>query len=837
MSFFRLLDSIVQDFRYAARVLAREPLFTAVIVLTLALGIGANAAMFGVIDRLLLRGPEHVRNPERVTRVYITQSNPDLGVRTGSGFGYVTYALLRDRARVFENVAAFTARDVTIGRGEAARQVRVGRATWDLFPMLGVQPVLGRFYNGSEDRPPAGQNVVVLSYDYWVAHFQGTRNVLGKPIDIGIGAASGNATSSAFTIIGVAPRGFAGPAMRRIDMWVPMSAGSQPNDEWATTWSSLWLEVYGRLKPGVTPAQAATDVTTVYRSGYTGRNKDHLKAELSVAPLRYNREKKETLEITVTRWVVGVSIIVLLVACANVANLLLARATRRRREVAVRLALGISRARLVRLLITESVLLASVGGIIALAIANWGGQFIRVLLLPDVEWTTSPLSGRVLLISALATIATGLFVGLFPAVQAARHDLSSALKAGVREGGVVNSPLRAFLTVAQAALSVLLLVGSGLFVRSFWNVQHLPLGIEPRRVFSVSITGVPAPQGIAPRTFAERMARQDQIYFDVAEQLKRVNGIESVALSVGTPFASAFGIDLKVQGWDSIPQLPGGGPYISAVTTDYFKTVGTRVLRGRGFTEADRAGAEPVALVNLFMARTLWPNEEAIGKCLEINGSPECTRIVGVVENARRFAIKEEPAMQYYIPKGMEKGIGGIALLVRPTLESSERMPEIIRKAVLSINPNVGYVDVKTMQERIDPQVRPWKLGATMFVIFAVLALIIAGIGLYSVIAYGVAQRRLEFGIRAALGARAGELVTLVLRQALTLAIAGLVIGILLALFGGNSLTPLLFDTSPRDPAIFLAVTVTLLAVAVLAGLLPAVRARSANPADALRAE
>jgi ABC-type antimicrobial peptide transport system permease subunit len=237
------------------------------------------------------------------------------------------------------------------------------------------------------------------------------------------------------------------------------------------------------------------------------------------------------------------------------------------------------------------------------------------------------------------------------------------------------------------------------------------------------------------------------------------------------------------------------------------------------------------------MARTIWPGEEAIGKCLEIDGIPGCTRIVGIVENARRFSLKEEPAGQYYIPKGMEKGIGGLSLLVRPTEEARKRMPDIIRREVQRLSPNVGYIDVKTMQERLDPQVRPWKLGATMFVIFGVLALIIAAIGLYSVIAYAVAQRRLEFGIRAALGARAGELVALVLRQAVTLAIAGLVIGIVLALLAGNSLAPLLFDTSPRDPAIFVGVTLLLLAVALCAGLFPAIRARRVNPADALRSE
>jgi predicted permease len=822
------VETLGQDARYVLRSLRASPGFAAMVVLTLGLGIGANAAMFGIVDRLLLRGPEYVVDPERVVRVYVTQRNPAGRDETRSETGYVLYAALRDHARAFERVAAYSERDVITGRGADARELRVAQVTWDFFPLLGVRPTLGRFFGPDEDRPPRGENVVVLDGGYWERAFGADSGVLGRTLDI---------SGLPYTIVGVAPKGFTGAELERRDAWIPMSAGSsQPRPDWPTTWNAWWLDVIGRLKPGVTLRQAGADATAAHRRAYAGPpDYSVARATLSVAPLRYTGERKESTEVAVSRWLAGVAAVVLLVACANAGNLALARVLRRRREVAVHLALGISRGRLVRLLLAESVLLSLAGGAAGLLLALVGGRLIRDMLLPNVSWAGSPVDARVLAVTAVAALATGVLVGLVPALQGSRPDLTAALKAGAREGGVQRSRLRTALTVTQAALSVVLLIGAGLFVRSLSNVRALRIGIEPDRVLAVGVRW-PSDAGL-PREEAERMGmRRKALYERALERFRQVPGIEHASLTVGSPFGSSFIVGLAVPGYDSLPRLPGGGPWVSAVTSDYFRTVGTRVLRGRVFTPTDGPTSERVAVVNETMARTLWPDGNAIGRCLLLNNAP-CSRIVGVVEDARRRQlIHEEPAMQYYIPFGQERGIGGTTLLVRPAGEAA-KMIGTVRRELQRLEPAVGYISVQTLQEIINPQVRPWQLGATMFTAFGALALLVAAIGLYSLIAYLVAQRTHELGVRVALGARAPDIARLVMARAIAPATLGLVLGVALALALGRFVEPLLFQTSPRDLGVFLVVTATLLAFAVLASVVPTWRATRVDPLTALRVE
>jgi predicted permease len=822
-------DTLVQDLRYVVRAVRHSPGFSTMVVLTLGIAIGANAAMFGIIDRLLLRGPEHVVDPDRVVRLYAHGKDPGGTESTGSVVGFVSYAKLRDNARDFEGLAVYARTEATAGRGAEAHRVTLGRVSWTFFPLLGVRPAAGRFFGRDDDHGPRGNDVIVLDEGYWRRLYGGDRGAIGRTVTIG---------GVQYTIIGVAPSGFTGVELARRDAWVPISLPYWgPGEGWETAWGLNWLQIIGRLKPGVSLAQAGTDLTTAHQRAFDGSPSDDMRtATFAVAPVRFNQKGQETTETRVSRWLVAVAAIMLLIACANVANLFLARATRRRREVAVRLALGIGRARLVRLLLAESVALGIIGGLAGLAVAIAGGRFIRATLLPNVAWATATIDVRLLLITAVAAVITGVVVGLVPALHGTRLDLTASLKAGVREGGAGKSRIRTMLTVTQAALSVVLLVGAGLFVRSLWNVYDLRLGIEPDRVMTVALDwGSIA--NLAPDARQAERNRQNAFYEAALANVRAMPGVEHAAVVVGTPFQSSNSTKLRVPGRDSLPKLSGGDPLIRAVSDDYFVTAGTQLLRGRAFTGADVSLGARVVVVNETMARTLWPRGDAIGQCLLIDTLP-CSHIIGVVEDARRFALREDPAMQYYIPLGQERllGFGGRRLFVRAR-GNALTLADPIRAEVRRLDPSLGYVTVQMLQDSLDPQIRPWRLGATMFGLFGGLAVLVAAIGLYSVIAYLVTQRRHELGVRIALGAQPGDIVGLVVRYGVGLAVIGVLIGVVLAFNASRWIEPLLFDTSARNPVVFASVAGFLLVVAVVASVVPAWRASRVDPIEALRAE
>jgi putative ABC transport system permease protein len=823
------MESVVRDVRFALRALRREPAFTAFVVMTLALGIGANAAMFGIADRLLLRGPAHVRDATRVVRLYVTEQPPGMAVFTSSGFGHVTYSVLRRAATSFEHVATYAINDVVAGQGTDARQVRAGYTSADFFPLLGVQPELGRFYTDQENAPNAATRVVVLSYAAWMNWFGGSRDTLGRTVTLG---------DESFSVIGVAPAGFTGAELGRVDVWLPgnlLSARVTP--DWATSYNAQWLKIVGRLKPGVTLEQASLDATAAHRHAYSGADKTTADARLTAASLRANDAGTEGTEVRVLRWLTGVAALVLVIACANIANLMLARGVRRHREVAIRSALGAGRMRIVRLLLIEAIVLAFAGAVMGLVVAYAVGDLARQALFTAVEWTSSPVNPRVLIASAGFAVVTGLLVGILPAIRSSRATVTEALRTGAREGGGRRSRLRTGLTIVQAALSVLLLIGAGLFVRSLWQVRTLDLGIDPERVtvievFRQSLQRVP--EGATRDT--ER-ARRRTFLLETLERVRALPGVEHAAVAVGLPFGNRFTVKVRVPAPDVVPVMKGGGPGVSAVSSDYFATVGTRIVRGRAFTVDDHAGTEPVAIVSELMAATVWPGADAIGKCLLIgDGTPPCARIVGIAANTYRSRLRESPVMHYYIPAGQEVGFGGAGLIVR----GADRAPQLasdVRRLLMTMDTSITYVNAETIQDRIEPQVRPWILGATVFLLSGLLALAVAGIGIYSVMSYLIADRRREIGVRMALGATAPDIVRLVLRGSLLMAVIGIAIGETMAGVLSRFAEPLLFNTSPRDPLVFAGVATVLLIVAMSATLVPARRARAVNPVEALRME
>ncbi|HKG90738.1 MAG TPA: ABC transporter permease [Gemmatimonadaceae bacterium] len=816
-----------QDLRYAARGLRRQPGFALVVVLTLALGVGANATMFGIVDRLLLRPPAHARDADRLARIYITRILPGMGEFTASNTSYPDYVVLRDSVPSFAGAAAFFTINQTLGRGAAAEQIHTSAVTGNFFALVGVRPALGRFLLPDDDRPAAAP-AAVIGHAFWRRHFGGAPDALGKVLLIG---------KRSYTVVGVAPAGFTGVELGAIDAWVPTAiwASDAGDAGWATTRNMRWIKVVTRLKPGATHERASVEATEVYRRAQPPDRRAELKATVAVASIIAARtpETLRSQNATVAAWLGGVSVVVLLIACANVANLLLARATRRRREIAVRIALGIGRARLAGQLLVEGLLLATLGTAAGLALARWGGDAARAVLLPEVAWAdAAPVDLRTLAFAAAAAVATGLLIGLAPMLQTARPGLVGALKAGAREGAYQKSRLRSTLLVAQAALSVVLLVGAGLFVRSLRNVAGLDMGFDPRRVMVVMLD---LPSAGYKREGVEAF------YQRAEERVSALPGVERASVAATTPFYSSAATDLRAEGWDSLPSFKGGSPTINAVSWDYFETMGTRIVRGRGFAEGDREGAPRVAVVNETMARTLWPGKEPLGKCLHIGeeGKGPCVQVAGVARDMRRDRLREDEALQYYVPLEQKTwSVGMRALFVRARGgEATPALAAEVRRAVQSLAPSLPYAEVKPLQELIDPHVRPWRLGATMFGAFGVLALVIAAVGLYSVIAYTVAQRTHELGVRVALGARTGHVLRLVVGEGMRVAVAGIALGALGALAGGRFVAPLLFDVSPHDPLVFGGVTLTLLAVAVAASLIPARRAARVDPAVALRTE
>lgn len=814
----------------ALRSLARNPGFSSAVVLTLALGIGANTVMFGVLDRLLFQPPADIANPGTVRRVMKVGMIPGIGLGRGQIDMYQDYVALRN-VPAFRDVAAYTdAQPTTLGSGPDATQVRVALATWNFFPLLGVHAERGRMFNAAADREGATPTAMV-SYEYWRSRMGSDPAVVGKTLELG---------GHAYTIVGVAPPGFTGVDLERVDVWLPLvTAGVlEYGDTWLHKRSKGWLSAVARLAPGATVRAAEAEATAAYRNARAEGNDLHAD-RIDLDPLIAAQGPEASSASKVARWLAGVSLLVLLIACANVTNLVLARGTRRRREVAVRLALGVGRARLVASTVMESVILALLGGGVALLLAIWGGGFIRGALLPGVLFPASSLSPRILVFVLVAAVAAGLLAGILPALQATRSDLTTDLAMGAGSGSGRRSRTRATLTMLQAALSVVLLVGAGLFLRSVSALQRVGLGFDVRPLvlatleFDANAMKRPGHEGLMQNGID--VDEQNQVYREAMERLRRVPGVERVAAS-GAPFGWSFGASLNVPGLDSIPQLPGGGPYYEVVTPGYFRTIGLQVTRGRAFRNSDDAGAQPVAVVSKLMARTLWPNASPIGRCLIVSGSKRCTTVVGVVEDAARHGINDAPFMMFYVPLAQRTGQPVNALYLR-TGGNPSRLTSIAAPLLRGLDPRIRYADVAPLQDKLDSQERSRTLGATMFMVFGLLALAVAAVGLYGVLAFDVAQRTRELGIRAALGAERVRLLRRVVLDGLRMAGVGVALGLGVALVAAPQVRDLLFKESPHDAYVFVVVAAVLMFVALVASVVPGLRATRVDPMAALRTE
>jgi predicted permease len=826
----RVADTFMRNVRQAFRGIRRSPGFAAVVIATLALGIGANAAMFGVVERLMFRPYAYLRDPGTVQRVYFQSWNRGTQ-RTLWTSEYASYLDLERWTSSFSQLAAFAHETAAVGTGDASRERTVAMVSASFWDFFDAKPAIGRFFGASEDHTPRGADVAVLGYAYW-KNEMGGRNVLGQTLQV---------DNVLATIIGVAPEGFAGvndddpPAA-----YIPITtyAGEQPYGPDATTYFTAyywrWMEIMVRRKRGVSLAQASADLTEAAVKSWNVRRTlepdlppvDVAKPTAAVSGLRVGGGPTQGLEARTALWVTGVAALVLLIACANVANLFLARGLRRQREIAVRLALGVNRRRLMAEALTESVVLALLGCAAGLIVAQWGGVAIRRILISNANASLDLLTDwRTLGVAAGLACATGIFTGLVPALASGRGDLTHALRSGTRAGTHQRSALRTALLVAQGALAVTLLVGAGLFVKSLDHVRDIRLGYDAAPVLIVT----PNLRGLQlDSSGSVRLARQ------LLAAAQALPGVEGASRARTVPLLFTNSANLFVQGIDSVGRV--GYITYQAASPDYFRVMDTRILRGRGFTDADRAGAPPVAIVSAEMAKRLWPDADAVGKCFRVGADTmPCNTVVGIAEDVAQNDLTSTERLHFYMPEE-QFGYGGGFMLLKMRGDPAAQA-EGVRKALQPLMPGQSYITVQPLGDVVDAQRRSWRLGATMFTAFGILALVVAAVGLYGVISYGVTQRMHEFGVRVALGANPHDVVGLVARQGLGFGVIGVALGALLALAAGHWLQPLLYEQSARDPRVYGVVGAVMLVVAVVASALPAFRAARADPITSLRTD
>lgn len=812
-------DAFLEDLRYVLRGLRRTPGFTAMVAITLALGLGANTALVAVLDRLLWRQPAGVPTPQEVKRLhehYIDPRTHDVAVR--SVFNYPEMRAIADAKPSAIKLAGFRDAKVRLGAGVDGRELAAVALIGDYFGVLSLQPAAGRFFSSDEARAETFSPVVVISHRLWQRDFNGSTAAIGQPLDLG---------SHRYTIIGVAPPSFQGLGLDASDVWFPMSTQGRwigRNAQWYESRGTMSI----RLITRIADEQSGVAITAAAQRALIESKTDSVPTAVLAPIIEPVWPDGKSSELTMATRLTGVSIILLFIACANVANLLLARGLRRRREIAVRLALGIGRKRLVVLLLMESVVISLIGGAAGFVIGSVGAVALKKSLLPSVTWSGSVYEWKFALFSLSLALITGVIAGLVPALRASNPSLAGALKAGTREGYGHRSRLRSGLVIAQAALSIVLITAAGVFALSFNRVRSIDTGYALQNILFASAT-----VGEGQKYSASDIATRT---FTAAERIRAIPGVATVGFSANAPMLGfGFG-DLFRASREEIGRMAAQGPFVSYVSKEFFDASGLRVLSGRGFTDGDRKGAPYVMIVNETMARELWPNQTAVGQCLYFDDPKAgCREIVGVVSNANFRGYIEEPAAQYYIPFAQTE-MNAPVMIVRARGSSASVVPSV-RAVMTDVFGGIGPPSVQTISSILDRELQPRRLSAALYGAAGLLALIVAAFGVYSSVSYAVGQRMHEMGVRAALGARPAQIITQILGEGVKVVTVGVVIGIGLALMLAKAVSALLYNTSARDPVMLTAVSVTLLAIAVIACFVPAWRATRANPVDVLRAD
>jgi predicted permease len=833
----------MSNLRLALRTLFKAPFVTAVAILSLALGIGANSAIFSLFNQLLLR-PLPVRAPEEL--VNLANPGPKPGSQScgqaGSCDVVFSNPMFRDLERaqtVFTGIAAHAGLGTNLSYQGRTLEASGALVSGSYFPVLGVQPALGRLFTPEDDKTPGGHFVVVLSHAFWRSQFEQNPGVLNQTVIV---------NGHPMTIIGVTPAGFTGTTLgSEPKVFVPLSMRELMIPSWKgyDNRRSYWAYVFARLKPGVSIEQASAAINVPYRAilkdveaplqkGMSDQTMTRFLAkEIVLEPGARGQSSVHGEARGPMLLLLGVTGLVVLIACANIANLLLARAANRAAEMAVRLSIGASRMQLIRQLLLESCLLALFGGIAGLLVARWTLLGIASILPPDTtQGLTFEIDRTMLLFAAALSIGTGLLFGIFPALHSTRPDLVSTLKGntGQPSGARAAARFRSTLATVQIALAMALLVSAGLFARSLMNVSRVDLGIKTDNlvVFAVS----PVLNGYTKE-------RSRALFERIENELATVPGVSSVTASL-VPLISgnSWGNDVRVQGFESGPDIDSNSR-MNEVGPGYFRTLGIPLIAGRAFTPADAAGAPKVAIVNEAFARKFKLGRDAVGKRMKASGSPGTEldmEIVGLAQDAKYNNVKLEAPPVYMIPFRQGNDYGFMNFYARTTLDEQQLLatiPAVIRR----LDPNLPVFDIKTMNVQVRENMFMDRLISVLSAAFAMLATLLAAVGLYGVLAYTVAQRTKEFGLRMALGADSARVRGLVLRQVGRMTLVGGFVGLAVAFAIGKFASSLLFGLEGHDPAVLTVSAVMLTLVALGAGFIPAHRASRLDPMRALRYE